>query len=112
MRGQKQPLFHLPVPYIPTHWRNLLADFPDLQACQSDTPHGNSDSGPFTYMPKIPLSMGRQSRDAEHRYIPIPHEVLSLYRLYRPTLLRRALNFEQALNTGAKIFIKYEGLDD
>src|SRR2546421_6455482 len=60
-------------------------------------------------MPKMPLTMGRQSRDTENRYIPIPEDVLSLYRLYRPTLLRRALNFERALNTGTKIFIKCEG---
>jgi tryptophan synthase beta chain len=96
-------------PYVPTHWRNLLADFPDLQAGQSDTLHGKSRATDLNYLPKMPLSMGRQSRDTENRYIPIPEEVLALYRLYRPTTLRRARNFEQSLNTGAKIFVKFEG---
>jgi tryptophan synthase beta chain len=96
-------------PYVPTHWRNLLPDFPDLQAGQDETLHDRSRASDLSYLPKMPLALGRQSRDTENRYIPIPKEVLALYQLYRPTLMRRARNFEKSLHTGAKIFFKYEG---
>jgi tryptophan synthase beta chain len=96
-------------PYVPTHWRNLLADFPELQAGQEDTLHDKSRATELSYLPKMPLSIGRQSRDTENRYIAIPDEVLALYRQYRPTLLRRAHNFEDRLETRAKIFFKFEG---
>ncbi len=96
--------------HVPTHWRNLLADFPDLQSGTSDTLHDSKRlSADLSYLPKMPLSLGRQSRDTENRYHRIPEEVLALYRLYRPTPLRRARNFEQRINTGARIYYKFEG---
>lgn len=94
---------------FPTRWRNLLADFPELQAGNGDAlPEANYEL-PLNYLPKMPLSMGRQSRNVSDRYIPIPEEVLALYRLYRPTPLKRARNFERILQTGAKIYVKFEG---
>jgi tryptophan synthase beta chain len=95
--------------HVPTHWRNILADFPELQSGTTETLHDKKRVAELSYLPKMPLSLGRQSRDTENRYIAIPEDVLALYRLYRPTPLRRARNFEQRLNTGAKIFYKYEG---
>src|SRR5512147_1006777 len=43
------------------------------------------------------------------RYIEIPEEVREIYKLYRPTPLLRARRLEQALDTPAHIYYKYEG---
>jgi Predicted alternative tryptophan synthase beta-subunit (paralog of TrpB) len=53
------------------------------------------------------LIMQEVSTDRE---IPIPDEVLELYRLWRPTPLYRAHGLEAALGTGSRIFYKYEGV--
>ena len=42
--------------------------------------------------------------------IPIPDAVRDAYRLWRPTPLYRAHRLEQALDTPARIFYKYEGI--
>ena len=47
---------------------------------------------------------------SEERWIDIPEEVREVYRLWRPTPLYRAFNFEKALETPAKIYYKYEGV--
>jgi tryptophan synthase beta chain len=96
-------------PEVPTKWRNLLADFPEFQAGYNGVLPEASRESHLNYLPKMPLSMGRQSRNVTDRYIQIPDEVLALYRLYRPTPLKRARNFERSLNTGAKIYVKFEG---
>jgi tryptophan synthase beta chain len=44
------------------------------------------------------------------RYHSIPGEVMDVYRLYRPSPLYRARNLEQALDTPAHIYYKYEGV--
>jgi tryptophan synthase beta chain len=43
------------------------------------------------------------------RYIEIPDEVRDVYALYRPSPLYRARRLEQALDTPAHIYYKYEG---
>ena len=43
------------------------------------------------------------------RWIDIPGPVLDVYRLWRPTPLYRARRLEQALQTPARIYFKYEG---
>ena len=43
------------------------------------------------------------------RYIEIPDPVRDAYRLYRPSPLYRAHRLEQALDTPAHIYYKYEG---
>ncbi len=47
---------------------------------------------------------------SQERWIEIPEEVRSLYRQWRPTPLYRARRLEQALDTPAKIYYKYEGV--
>jgi tryptophan synthase beta chain len=44
------------------------------------------------------------------RAIDIPEEVQAIYRQWRPTPLYRARRLEQALDTPAKIYYKYEGV--
>jgi tryptophan synthase beta chain len=43
------------------------------------------------------------------RWIDIPEPVLKVLSIWRPSPLIRAYNFEKALNTPAKIYVKYEG---
>ncbi len=47
---------------------------------------------------------------SQERSIPIPDEVLRLYRLWRPTPLHRARRLEAALKTPARIYYKNESV--
>jgi tryptophan synthase beta chain len=47
---------------------------------------------------------------ATERWVPIPEEVLEIYRLWRPSPLIRARRLEKALDTPARIYYKYEGV--
>jgi tryptophan synthase beta chain len=47
---------------------------------------------------------------SEEPEVPIPDEVLDIYRLWRPTPLYRAYRLEQAVGTRSRIFYKYEGV--
>src|SRR5262249_5594970 len=46
----------------------------------------------------------------QQRWIEIPDAIRDVYRLWRPTPLYRARRLEQALDTPAQIFYKYEGV--
>lgn len=51
----------------------------------------------------------KQELNNTDEYIPIPEELLTYYRTFRPSPLVRAAFLEKALGTPAKIFYKYEG---
>lgn len=92
---------------IPTHWYNVVADMPNPPA-----PPLGPDSkpvGPEKMLAIFPPSLLEQEMSGE-RWIPIPDEVRSIYRLWRPSPLCRAERLEQALGTPAKIYYKYEGV--
>jgi len=57
----------------------------------------------------FPRELLKQEMSSE-RFIQIPEQVRDVYRLYRPTPMYRARNFEKALKTPAKIYYKYEGI--
>src|SRR5690606_26122409 len=59
--------------------------------------------------PLFPMAIIEQEVSQE-RWIPIPEEVLDVYRLWRPSPLLRARRLEEALGTPAKIYYKYEGV--
>src|SRR5918999_3225801 len=65
--------------------------------------------GPEDLAPLFPMELILQevSEDAE---LPIPDEVLDIYRIWRPTPLYRARRLEQAVGTRSRIFYKYEGV--
>lgn len=48
---------------------------------------------------------------SREQYVPIPEEVLSVYRTYRPTPLVRACDLEKALGVSGRIYYKNEGLN-
>lgn len=51
----------------------------------------------------------KQELDDTTRLIPIPEPVRDFYKMYRPSPLIRAKFLEQALDTPAKIYYKFEG---
>ena len=93
---------------IPTAWYNLMADLP-----QKPKP-------PLHPLTKKPLKkedlypiFARSLIEQEvslKRFIDIPAPVLDLYRLYRPTPLRRATRLEEYLKTPARIYYKDESV--
>ena len=51
----------------------------------------------------------KQELDNETLNYPIPEEILSFYKMYRPSPLVRAYCLEEKLQTPAKIYYKFEG---
>jgi tryptophan synthase beta chain len=93
---------------MPRQWYNIQADLPrPLPAVLHPGTH--QPIGPDDLAPLFPMALIMQevSRDA---YIDIPDEVLDIYKLWRPTPLMRATRLEQALDTPAHIYYKYEGV--
>lgn len=93
---------------IPKKWYNIQADLKS----PLDPPLNPGTKQPIT--PKdlsaiFPLELIKQEVSRE-RYIPVPTEVLDIYRLWRPTPLYRARRLEQVLKTPAEIYYKWEGV--
>ena len=93
---------------IPTHWVNLLADLgpPPNPPLHPDT---KEPLGPEDLAPLFPMALIEQEVSAESE-IEVPDEVREIYKLWRPTPLHRAHRLEQALDTPAHIYYKYEGV--
>jgi len=92
---------------IPTHWYNVLADFPTPMAPPLHPGRSNRPAGDLSAI--FAMNIIEQEMSPQ-RYIEIPREVREIYALWRPTPLRRAIRFEQALGTPAHIYYKYEGV--
>ncbi len=92
---------------MPTSWYNILPDLPEpLPAVLH--PGTGKPVTPDDLKRLFPMALIMQEFSPE-RYIEIPEEVQKIYRTWRPTGLHRAFRLEQALDTPAKIFYKYEG---
>ncbi|WP_219471529.1 TrpB-like pyridoxal phosphate-dependent enzyme [Nonomuraea rhizosphaerae] len=93
---------------IPSNWYNIV---PDLPAPPPPPLHPGTRQpvGPDDLAPLFPMELIGQEVSTE-RYVPIPQEVLDVYRLWRPTPLIRARRLEKALDTPARIYYKYEGV--
>ena len=102
--------FVLDEPAIPTHWVNLMADIadPDNPLPPPLHPGTKQPAGPDDLTPIFPMSLILQEVSAEPE-IEIPEPVRDAYKLWRPTPLYRARRLEQALDTPAHIYYKYEG---
>ncbi len=92
---------------IPTSWYNIAADLP-VPPAPVLHPGTGQPIGPADLAPLFPMALIGQvvSKDRE---IEIPEPVRDAYRLYRPSPLFRAHRLEQALDTPAHIYYKYEG---
>ncbi len=93
---------------IPKAWYNVVADLPEPPAPVLH-PGTGQPVGPDDLAPLFPMALIGQEVSAD-REIGIPDPVRDVYRLWRPTPLYRARRLEQALDTPAKIFYKYEGV--
>ncbi|MFN6471870.1 MAG: TrpB-like pyridoxal phosphate-dependent enzyme [Nostoc sp. SerVER01] len=93
---------------MPPAWYNIQADLP-----QALPPVLHPGSGkPITaddLLPLFPLALIEQEVSIQ-RWIEIPEAVRWIYCQWRPTPLYRARRLEQALDTPAKIYYKYEGV--
>ncbi|MBQ7246591.1 MAG: TrpB-like pyridoxal phosphate-dependent enzyme [Lachnospiraceae bacterium] len=93
---------------MPDSWYNVRADMKNKPA-----PLIN----PGTHQPMTAAELGgvfcddlvAQELDDTTAYIPIPDEIRSFYRMYRPSPLVRAYCLEEKLQTPAKIYYKFEG---
>ncbi len=97
---------------MPTAWYNVQADFTEPLPPVIDPGSGNP-IGPEALAPLFPMDIIMQEASVgpyAAQFIDIPEEVLDIYRLWRPTPLLRARHLEQALDTPAHIFYKYEGV--
>ena len=93
---------------MPTHWYNLLPDFPE--PLPPPLHPGTKQPVNLEDMTAIfPENLVMQEMSPE-RHIEIPQEVRDVYALYRPTPLLRAVRLEKALQTPAHIYYKYEGV--
>jgi tryptophan synthase beta chain len=96
---------------MPTAWFNLIPDM--VQAGMTPlpplSPQTKEPVGPADLAPLFPEALIMQEVSTEP-WIDIPGPVLDVYRLWRPSPLFRATRLEQALQTPARIYFKYEGV--
>ncbi len=93
---------------MPTAWYNIQADLP-VPPPPVLHPGTGQPISPPDLVPLFPMALIMQEVSTE-RFIEIPEEVQSIYRQWRPTPLFRARRLEQALDTPARIYYKYEGV--
>jgi tryptophan synthase beta chain len=100
--------FDLSARDLPRHWYNLAADLRELPPPPLH-PGTGQPIGPADLAPLFPMKLIEQevSREAE---IAIPQPVLDILARFRPTPLFRAKRLEEALQTPAHIYYKYEGV--
>lgn len=93
---------------LPRAWYNLLALIGDKLAPPlhpvTKEPVKPSDLAPIFPEELIAQEMSREL------FIEIPGEVLEIYKLWRPTPLKRARNLEKYLKTPARIYYKDESV--
>ena len=93
---------------MPKEWYNVRADMknkpaPLLNPATHEPMTAEDLSGVFCD------ELIRQELDNDTAYFPIPEEILSYYKMYRPSPLMRAYRLETKLGTPAKIYYKFEG---
>ncbi|MEV3982141.1 TrpB-like pyridoxal phosphate-dependent enzyme [Nonomuraea sp. NPDC049758] len=93
---------------IPGNWYNIVPDLP-VPPPPPLHPGTRRPVGPDDLAPLFPMELIAQEVSGD-RYVPIPKEVVDVYRLWRPTPLIRAHRLEKALDTPARIYYKYEGV--
>jgi tryptophan synthase beta chain len=93
---------------MPKDWYNIVADLPRPPEPVLH-PGTLQPIGPADLEPLFPMALIMQEVSAE-RHIEIPAPVRQIYRQWRPSPLYRARRLEQALDTPARIYYKYEGV--
>ncbi|MCB1309942.1 MAG: TrpB-like pyridoxal phosphate-dependent enzyme, partial [Leptospiraceae bacterium] len=103
-----QRKFQLTEKDMPDKWYNIQADMP-TPIKPALHPGTGQPAGPEDFAPIFPMEAIKQEVTTE-RWIQIPDAVRDVYTLWRPTPMYRALALEQALDTPARIYYKYEGV--
>jgi tryptophan synthase beta chain len=99
--------YTLPESEIPTHWVNLMPDLPGDPSPPLN-PATQEPAGPGDLTPIFPMGLIQQEVATDPE-VEIPDEVRDMYKRWRPSPLFRARRLEQALDTPAHIYYKYEG---
>ena len=105
--SSRRTKFILDEEQIPRSWYNIAADLP-VPPAPVLHPGTGQPIGPADLAPLFPMALIAQVVSTD-REIEIPEPVRDAYRLYRPSPLYRAHRLEQALDTPAHIYYKYEG---
>jgi tryptophan synthase beta chain len=92
----------------PSHWYNVIADM-EKPPPPYRHPATLEIMGPDDLVPVFPLELIKQEASRD-RWIEIPDEVQDVLRMWRPSPLYRAHRWEEALDTPAKIYYKWEGV--
>ncbi len=98
----------LPESELPRAWFNIIPRLPNPPAPPLD-PKTGRPLDPEALRAIFPRSLIEQEMSPEP-WIEIPEEIREVYRLWRPTPLRRAWRLEQALKTPARIYYKDESV--
>ncbi|OGL88519.1 TrpB-like pyridoxal-phosphate dependent enzyme [Candidatus Uhrbacteria bacterium RIFCSPLOWO2_02_FULL_51_9] len=96
---------------LPKYWYNIIPSLPEklFPPIDSETKKPVKTEKLLNIVPKElinqELILGKYKSE---EFIPIPDEILNLYKIFRPTPLVRAFRLEKFLKTPAKIFYKRE----
>ena len=109
MKNEKIPYkIYLSEDELPRAWYNLRSDMK-----QKPAPLLNPGTGQPLSAEELSAVFCRelveQELDDDTALIPIPTEIRDFYKMYRPSPLVRAYCLEQALDTPARIYYKFEG---
>ncbi len=92
---------------MPRHWYNILADMPN-KPLPPLHPGTKQPLAPQDLDPIFPSALISQEMSID-RFIEIPDQVRTIYKIWRPTPLIRAYGLEKTLDSTSKIYYKYEG---
>src|SRR5438067_10811129 len=103
--------FDLSQDRLPTAWFNIMPSLirAGIQPLPPLHPGTKEPVTPDLLAPLFPEALILQEV-ATDEWIDIPGGILDVYRLWRPSPLHRAIRLEQALQTPARIYYKYEGV--
>lgn len=93
---------------MPKQWHNVRASMKELP----DPFIHPATLQPCTAADLEPVfckELVEQELNVTDKYIDIPEEILSFYKMYRPSPVVRAYNLEKQLGTPAEIYYKFEG---
>jgi len=93
---------------MPQRWYNIMHDLPEKPAPPLH-PAELRPLQPDDLKPLFPMELIKQEV-SDQEYIEIPADVLDIYRLWRPTPLVRAENFEKAIDTKCRLYYKNESV--
>jgi tryptophan synthase beta chain len=93
---------------MPEKWYNIQADMPN-KVLPPLHPATKQPVGPENLAPLFPMELIKQEVSQE-KWIEIPEEVQDIYKIWRPSPLIRATNFEKLLDAPVKIYYKNESV--